>query len=106
MNIDDFIDATAPEILYQALEPIMPPAGGAACATHVPERFVSAQRQQAAFEGDPVDAADYSAAKAICHGCPLLAACRRYAEDSGEEYTFLGGRIADQRSARRRKKTG
>ncbi|MGV9667378.1 WhiB family transcriptional regulator [Nocardia niigatensis] len=104
MNTDDFIDATAPEILYRALEPITPPTGNPACAAYLPERFVSPQRQQAAFDGDPVDpAADCPAARAICYSCPLLAACRRYAEDSGDQHAFLGGLSADQRFARRRK---
>ncbi len=69
MDTDTFIDTTAPEILYMALEPITPPAGTAACATHDSGRFASPQRQQAAFDGDPVDpAADYQAARAICRG--------------------------------------
>ncbi len=106
MNTNEFIDATAPEVLYRALEPVTPPAGTAACATHAPEHFVSPQRQQAAFDGDPVDpAVDYQAARMICFGCPLLAACRRYADASGDERTFLAGLSADQRSARHRKKT-
>ena len=106
MDTNEFIDATSPEILYGALEPITPPAGTAACATHHPERFVSPQRQQAAFDGDPVDpAVDYRAARVICLDCPLLAACRRYADDSREEHTFIAGLSADQRAAHRRKKT-
>jgi|SRR6266702_1952643 len=39
----------------------------------------------------------------VCHG--LLAACRRYADASCEEYTFLAGLSADQRSTSRSKKT-
>jgi hypothetical protein len=106
MGTNEFIDTTAPEILYVALEPITPPAGIAACATHDPTRFVSPQRQQVAFDGNPVDpAVDYPAARAICLSCPLLAACRRYADASREEYTFLAGLSADQRSTRRRKNT-
>lgn len=105
MNTDEFIDATAPEVLYQALEPITPPTGDAACSIHAPERFFTPQRQQAAFDGEPVDpVVDYPAARLICIGCPLLAACRRYADDSGDEHTFLAGLSAVQRSARRRKK--
>jgi hypothetical protein len=106
VNTNDFIDATAPEVLHQALEPITPPTGSAACATYTPERFNSPQRQQAAFDGNPLDpAADYRAARMICLGCPLLAACRRYADDSGDEHTFLAGLSVDQRAARRRKMT-
>ena len=106
MNTDDFIDATAPDLLYQALEPITPPTGAAACAVHAPERFVSPQRQQVAFDGDPVDpTVDYRAARMICLSCPLLAACRRYADASGDEHTFLAGLSADQRVVLRRKKT-
>lgn len=106
MDTNIFVDAIAPEILYQALEPITPPAGTAACATHDPQRFDSPQRQQAAFDGDPVDpTVDYQAARAICRGCSLLAFCRRYAEASREEDTFLGGLSPDQRRARRHKKT-
>lgn len=106
MDTNEFIDMTAPEILYTALEPISPPAGTAACTIHASERFVSPQRQQAAFDGDPVDpAVDNQAARAIRLGCPLLAACRQYADDSRDEHTFLAGLSADQRSTRRRKKT-
>jgi hypothetical protein len=98
-------DVSAPELLYQALEPATPPVGSAACAVYAPERFVSPQHQQAAFDGTPVNPADYRAARMICLGCSLLAACRRYADDSGDEQTFLAGLSAGQRSARRRKKT-
>jgi hypothetical protein len=106
VDTNTFIDTTAPEILYAALEPITPPAGTAACAAHDPGRFASPQRQQAAFDGDPVDPTiDYQAARKICLGCPLLAACRRYAEDSREGDTFLAGLSPDQRRARRHKKT-
>ena len=34
---------------------------------------------------------------------PLLAACRRYAEGSREEHTFLAGSSPDKRRTRRRK---
>ena len=96
---------TAPEALYVALEPIAPLAGTGACVTHDPERFVSPQRQQAAFFGEAVDpAVDYPAARSICLSCPLLAACRRYADDSCDEHTFLAGLTAGQRSSRRLKK--
>lgn len=105
MDTDTFIDTTAPENLYVALEPITPPAGTAACAAYDRGRFASPQRQQAAFDGKPVDpAADYQAARAICLGCPLLAACRRYAEDSLDEVTFLAGLSPGQRRAHRCKK--
>jgi hypothetical protein len=105
LDAKEFIDATPPDILYQALEPVTPPAGDAACAVYAPERFVSPQRQQAAFDGDPVDpTVDYPAARMICLGCSLLAACCRYADDSGDEDTFLAGLSAAQRAARRRKK--
>jgi hypothetical protein len=105
MHPDDFIDATPADILFLALEPITPPTGQAACATYDPQRFASPQRQQAAFDGDPVDPLhDYPAARAICFGCPILAACRRYAEDSQDDVTFLGGQSAEQRLARRRKR--
>jgi hypothetical protein len=106
VDTNEFIDVTAPEVLYAALEPITPPAGTAACATHDPRQFASSQRQQAAFDGDPVDpVVDYPAARAICLGCPLLAACRWYADASREEDTFLAGLSADQRSTQQRKKT-
>lgn len=106
MDTNEFIDVTAPEVLYAALEPITPPAGTAACANHDTKRFASPQRQQAAFDGDPVDpVVDYQAARAICLGCPILAKCGGYADASREEDTFLAGRSADQRSTRQRKKT-
>jgi hypothetical protein len=106
MDTQTFVDTTAPEILYQALEPITPPAGIAACATYDSRRFASPHRQQAAFDGDPVDpAVDYQVARAICLGCALLTFCRRYAQDSREEDTFLAGLSPEQRRARRHKKT-
>lgn len=105
MQTDEFIDAVAPEGLYMALEPITPPAGEAACSAHDPQRFSSPDRQQAAFDGDPVDPAhDYPAARAICIGCPVLAACRRYADASRDEITFLAGQSAEQRLTRRAKR--
>jgi hypothetical protein len=101
-----FIDATPPDILYQALEPVPPPAGDAACAVYAPERFVSPERQQAAFDGEPVNpTVDYRAARMICLRCNILAACHKYAEDSGDEDSFLAGLSADQRATGRRKKT-
>lgn len=105
MDTDKFIDSTAPDDLHLALEPITPPTGKASCATHDSRRFDSPQRQQAAFDGDPIDRiGDYRAARETCLGCELLAACRRYAEESREEDTFLGGLSPDERRARRRKK--
>jgi hypothetical protein len=104
VDTHNFINAVAADALHLALEPITPPIGPAACATHDPRRFASPQRQQAAFDGNPINPVDdYKAARAICRECPLLAACRRYAEGSGEEHTFLGGSSPDQRRARRRK---
>jgi Transcription factor WhiB len=104
VDTDKFIDSTAPDDLHLALEPITPPTGQAACATHDPRRFASPQRQQAAFDGEPIDPiGDYRAARTMCLSCPLLAACRRYAEDSRED-TFLAGLSPHQRRARRRKK--
>lgn len=105
MDPYDFIDAVAADDLHLALEPVTPPVGPAACATHDPRRFASPQRQQAAFDAEPIDPVqDYKAARAICLECPLLAACRRYAEGSREEDTFLGGSSPEQRRARRRKR--
>ena len=37
--------------------------------------------------------------------CPILDACRKYAEDSREEHTFLAGMTPAERSSRRTKKT-
>ena len=99
-----FIDAVAADDLHLTLEPVTPPVGPAACATHDSRRFASRLRQQAAFDGEPINPVeDYKAARAICLECPLLAACRRYAEDSREEHTFLAGSSPEQRRARRRK---
>jgi Transcription factor WhiB len=104
VDTHNFINAVAADDLHLALEPITPPPGPGACATHDPRRFASPQRQQAAFDGDPINPVeDYKAARAICLECPLLAACRRYAEASREEDTFLAGSSPDQRRARRRK---
>lgn len=105
MDTSEFINITEPEVLYLALEPVRPPRGAASCAVHDAERFASPKRQQAAFDGEPVDRiADYRAARAMCIGCPILAACRRYAEESCEEYTFLGGLSPEQRRDRPSKK--
>jgi hypothetical protein len=104
LDSHNFINAVAADDLHLALEPITPPPGPGACATHDPVRFASPQRQQAAFDGDPINPMeDYKAARAICLKCPVLADCRRYAEDGREEYTFLAGLSPDQRRARRHK---
>ena len=42
--------------------------------------------------------------RAICHGCPILAACRRYAKESCEGYAFLDGLSPAQRQAGRSKR--
>lgn len=105
MNTREFLATTAPEILYLALEPITPPPGTAACATHDPNQFDSPQRQQLAFDGEALTPeADYPAARAMCTRCPLLDACRRYADHSGETHTFLAGMTVAERSTRRTKK--
>jgi hypothetical protein len=107
MNTNDFVDATAADDLYVALEPFAPPRGTTgACAEHVPARFDSLRRQQLTFDGDPVDAeADYPAARAICLECPMLDACRRYANNSRDRYTFLAGLTGEQRAAQRTKRS-
>lgn len=100
MNTNEFIDTTAPDDLYRALEPIAPPAGQVACRAHNPRLFASPGRQQAAFDGEPVDPVqDYRAARMVCLGCPVLSACTRYAEASGEANAFLAGMSSDQRRA-------
>jgi hypothetical protein len=99
VDTNDFLNATTPDMMYNALEPYTPPIGMASCSAHDATRFDSPRRQQAAFDGDPVDpATDYPAARAICMSCPLLALCRRYALDSRDENTFLAGMTAEQRS--------
>jgi Transcription factor WhiB len=104
MDLDAFINATDPAALYAALDPTPPPAGPAACVTHDPRRFASPARQQAAFDGDPVDAAtDYAAARRMCLACPLLAACRRYAAETTDTSSFLAGNTPEQRHAGRGK---
>ncbi len=104
MYTDQFVDVLDPEILHAALEPFAPPAGRGACAAHDPSQFDTPQRQQAAFDGDPVDPVrDVAAARALCAGCPALAACRGYAEMSGDDVTFLAGQTADQRVEHRSK---
>jgi transcription factor WhiB len=106
MRTDQFIDAMDPEILYTALDSISPPAGRSACATHDPHRFTTPRRQQATFDGEPVDPArDIASARALCARCPILAACNKYAEMSGDEITFLAGQTAVQRQAHRSKTT-
>jgi hypothetical protein len=101
-----FVDTTAPDDLYIALEPTSPPTGTGDCARHNATLFDSPQRQQAAFDGEPVDpAADYEAALAVCLRCPLLPACQRYADASREPFTFLAGMTAAERRARHTKKT-
>lgn len=104
MHTNQFIDAINPEILFAALEPITPPTGQGACATHDPDRFTTPQRQQAAFDGEPMDPVhDVAAARSVCVNCPVLAACRKYASMSGDDVTFLAGQTADQRQAQRSK---
>ena len=106
MDTHEFCKTTAPEILYLALEPVTPPVGTGACATHEPTLFETRQRQQRAFDGEALDPEqDYPAARAMCMACPLLDACRKYADDSREEYTFLAGMTPAERSSRRTKKT-
>jgi transcription factor WhiB len=100
-----FCATTAPEILYLALEPVTPPNGTAACATHDPGLFDTPRRQQLAFDGEAIaPGLDYQAARVMCAACPLLDACRRYADKSCEEHTFLAGMTAAERSTRRTKK--
>jgi hypothetical protein len=106
VDTEDFINTTAPEDLYLALEPVTPLASAGACAVHDPRRFPSPRRQQAAFDGEATDpTVDYPAAAATCQRCPLLAACRKYADDSCDEHTFLAGLTAAERADRRLKKT-
>lgn len=106
MFTNDFIDMTAADALFMAIEPITPPPGMGACATHDPLRFDTSRRQQAAFDGEPVEEeADYLSARAICADCPLLDACRRYAADSRDPYSFLAGLTAKQRSTEWNKQT-
>lgn len=105
MDTHQFCTTTASEILYLALEPVTPPNGAAACATHDPELFDTPRRQQLAFDGEALaPGLEYPAARAMCADCPLLDACRRYADDSREEHTFLAGMTAAERSTRRTKK--
>ncbi len=106
MDTHEFCTRTAPQILYLALEPITPPDGTGACATHDPALFETRQRQQLAFDGEALDPErDYPAARAMCMACPLLEACRRYADDSHEDHTFLAGMTSAERFARRTKKS-
>jgi hypothetical protein len=107
VDTHEFCTTVAPEILYLALEPVTPPDGaGGACATHDPALFETPRRQQLAFDGEALDAGrDYLAARAMCTACPLLEACREYADDSREEHTFLAGMTPAERSSRRTKKT-
>lgn len=106
MDTHEFSTTTAPEIYYLALEPIIPPDGTGACATYDPALFETQRRQQLTFDGEALDPKlDYPAARAMCTTCPLLDACRKYADDSREEHTFLAGMTAAERSTRRTKKT-
>ena len=107
MDTPEFCMMMAPEILYLALEPVPPPDGtGGACATHDPALFETRRRQQLAFDGEALDPErDYPAARAMCEACPLLKACREYADDSREEHTFLAGMTPAERFSRRTKKT-
>jgi hypothetical protein len=106
VDTHEFSTMMAPETLYLALEPIIPPAGIGACATYSPALFETQGWQQLAFDGEPVDPElHYAAARAICMACTLLDACRKYADDSREEHTFLAGMTAAERSTRHTKKT-
>jgi hypothetical protein len=106
VDTHEFCTTTAPEIFYLALEPITPPAGVGACATHDPALFETRLRQQLAFDGEALDPErDHAAARAMCMACPLLNACRKYADDSGEGQTFLAGMTSVERFGQRTKKT-
>lgn len=52
---------------------------------------------QAVFDGDSDDPSVISRARAICRSCPALIACRRYADESGDQHTFLAGMTAGER---------
>jgi len=97
---------TAPDKLYLALEPITPPGGIGACATHDPVLFETLRRQQLAFDGEALDPErDHPAARTMGMACSVLDACRKYADDSREEHTFLAGMTAAERFSQRTKKT-
>jgi hypothetical protein len=98
------VDRLSADDLYCALEPVVPPAGRGACVRWHPNLFLSAEAQQATFDGDPfVPVRDVAAARAVCRSCPLFKACHRYANESGDEYTFLAGTTAVERANQRRK---
>jgi hypothetical protein len=69
-------------------------------------QFATQRRQQLAFDGEALDPErDYPAARAMCMACPMLDACRKYADDSRDEHTFLAGMTPAERSRRRTKKS-
>jgi hypothetical protein len=106
VDTHEFCTTTPPEILYLALEPVTPPDGTGACATHDPAIFETRSRQQLAFDDEALDPQrDYPAARTICMACPILNACRKYADDSREEHTFLAGMTPAERSSQRTKKS-
>lgn len=75
-------------------------SGEQACLNESPELF---------FSGDPEDIVE---AKLVCHGCPVVAACRTAAIARKEKYGIWGGTTAEERkdinaraAARRRRST-
>ncbi|MFJ3499781.1 WhiB family transcriptional regulator [Streptomyces sp. NPDC090135] len=95
---EEIEDVLPPDALFWAMEPYGPPLGGAACSTWDESRFPSPERQQAAFDGEPVVPEwDIPEARAMCRKCLLLEGCRRYAMDSRDEHVFLAGESAEQR---------
>jgi WhiB family redox-sensing transcriptional regulator len=53
-------------------------------------------------EGHRLRAARIAAAKRICASCPVLARCRAYALDAGEQYGIWGGLTEGERDAVRK----
>ena len=82
--------------LTAALNPVPLPLGDASCAT--PESPLTPALRDV-FDGASSDVSAVAAARELCRQCPMLIACKRYADSAGDQTTFLAGATADERAA-------
>ncbi|WP_123744637.1 WhiB family transcriptional regulator [Saccharothrix texasensis] len=90
--------------LYPELTAVGTPPLGGTCTDQV-AAFPDHQTQQAVFDGEFDDPDLLDAARGTCASCPVLAACRRYADDGLDDTTFLAGTTAMERSRAHRRST-
>jgi hypothetical protein len=91
--------------IYRVLWPAPQFAVTPACANVSAPLFPDLRYQRTVFDGEAPDPdRDYPRAAALCRACPVLRACREYA-DLGAPLVFLAGETAVERD-RRRGRTG